>query len=287
MRVPGFETTYDGSSRTFIPEAAQPEEMFQGFVDRVQASMGKNYLPIARMSDGEYRLLFGYQRPSPRLRAAGRVFERIRELRRFLRQPFRVSAATLPNVSSGTYSRNEAEQLRVELTIGAQHVADHGFLALHLTYGARPFQEQYFPALRAWLTSSGIALNKSNYVPFYFVYALLSGPQRHVVLRDARILLIHSARGTKKEQIARRLREEGAAAVEWCNISAARSGLDSPDFGRYAGRVDVVMLGAGIGKFRHFAGCERLNVPVIDAGYMFEVWYEPEQGRRRPYCGMG
>lgn len=287
MWAPGFSPTLSEQQWSLVPQNTTPSKLFDSFLERVVTAKGTRYLPVGRMSDGEYRLLFGYQPPSRRLSCHGKMLHRVREFKRFARSPLVERAATMPGVSSGAYRRHELARVRSDMSIGAKHVARHGFLALHLTWGRRPFQEHYHPALGRWLAKNDIYLTLENFVPFYFVYALLSGPKRQAIYRDSRILVVHSAEGRKRDAITKRLLHEGSESVTWLSISPTRSAFDFLDFSPYVGAVDLVLLGAGLGKFEHLARASILGVPCIDAGFMFEVWNRPECGRLRPYCEWG
>jgi len=144
-----------------------------------------------------------------------------------------------------------------------------------------PFQEGFFPALKRWLTSNGIQLTRENYVPFYFVYALLTGPERHRVLSGKRVLVIHSATGPKQDAIKSSLIREGAKEVVWHTISTDRSLYDVVPVDRFVGAVDLCVFGAGIGKPAILGQLEPLGVPCIDAGYVMEVWADPSVAQSR------
>ncbi|MFZ2448255.1 MAG: hypothetical protein WAW37_18000 [Syntrophobacteraceae bacterium] len=185
---------------------------------------------------------------------------------------------------SGTYSEEEMSQIRSEYTWHLREISEHGVLALHLTHGTpRPFQQHFFPALGKWLDDNEFSLTFSNYVPFYFVYALLRGKRKAEILDGRRALVVHGARGHKKDVIIRSLREEGVREIFWAAISESRSWFDNPDPEPYIGRVDLCLVGAGVGKPRVLNNLAVLNVPCIDAGYVFEVWADPAVAPYRPF----
>jgi hypothetical protein len=236
------------------------------------------------MSDGEFFFLFGHQPPSLRLPFLKRVNRGLRQNLGRVRRLFTgFHAATASGVSSGDFTPTEWRQFRATLSQDYLSLLDKGVLAIHLSYGKNPFQEHYFPAIHRWLSDSGHHLTASNYIPFYFVYALLRGPRMSDLVTGRRVLLVHSAVGAKREAIARSLSAFSPRAVEWLRISPNRSFADTLDLKSIAGAPDLCFVGAGIGKPRILRQLETFNVPCIDAGYAFEVWADPDRQWDRPY----
>jgi hypothetical protein len=285
FRVPGFESHYHHGERVLAPAVIRPEEWFQDFVARLEAALGQQYLPICRMSDGEFRFAVGDQPPDLRSSAVIRRSWRLRRLVRQLVRGREFRAATRPGVSSGHFSADEWSEAHASYGALMGAIASQGILAMHLSYGSiAPFQEHYFPALARWLGANGIEITMQNYVPFYFVYAAFAGPSRHRLLKGRRLLLVHSARGAKRAAIEQRLRSEGVAAVHWCTISSERSFYDRIDVGSHVGAVDLALVGAGIGKPKILLQLASLNVPAVDAGYLFEIWADSDSKWDRPFC---
>jgi hypothetical protein len=165
-----------------------------------------------------------------------------------------------------------------------RQINQKGILALHLSYGQILFQERYFPALRRWLADNHIFLTATSYVPFYFVYAAFTGPRRSELLRNRRVLVVNGARGSKRRQIELGLQREGVAEILWYQISQQRSLYDRLNLTPFLGRVDLAVVGAGIGKPNILCQMESLQVPCLDVGYIFEVWADPENRWKRPFC---
>lgn len=284
LTLPGFDRDNAGGGWTLAFTDTPCDEWFNQFVDRVIDACGRRYLPVCRMSDGEYRFVLGGQPPSSRIP----VLERASVLTRQListaihRGGFR--ANTRPWISSGQYSRAERSRGKRLYTEYLRRIATDGILALHLSFGPQPFQEHYFPALKRWIDRNEIQLHAGNYVPFYFVYAMLTGPRRHDLLEGRRVLVVHSAMGDRRARIVRALTSQGAVVADWCPISPARSFFDQIDPRYLRSEVDLVLVGAGVGKPNVLLQFAELNVPCIDAGYVFEVWADPSCARLRPFC---
>lgn len=284
FRVPGFIKQSRPEDRVLAPYACDCEEWFSTFVDRVSNAVSRTFLPVCRMSDGEFFFLFGQQPPSLRLPILKRVTRGLRQNLGRVRRLFTgFHAATTSGVSSGDFTPFEWRQYRATLSQDYLSLLDKGVLAIHLSYGKNPFQEHYFPAIHRWLSDSGHHLTVNNYVPFYFVYALLRGPRMSDLVTGRRVLLVHSAVGAKREAIARSLSAFSPRTVEWLRISPNRSFADTLDLKSIADAPDLCFVGAGIGKPRILRQLEPFNVPCIDAGYAFEVWADPDRQWDRPY----
>lgn len=282
--VPGFERQHRPEDFALTPAAIDSRAWFDGFAGHVEAAVGRRYLPVCRLADGEYEFLFGPKSWNPRLpyvrRAAAAA--RVAVWRWRHRSPgFR--AETAPGISSGELTAEECRALRPVVRNDLEHIARHGILAMHLTYGREPFHEAYFPALRDWVRRSGLALNHASYVPFYFVYALLRGPRSAGLLGGRRLLVVHSAEGEKQAAIRRSLLDLGAAHVDWLGISPTRAFADLLDLRALTAKPDLCLVGAGIGKTRVLRQLEPLAVPCIDAGFTFEVWADADRQWDRPF----
>jgi hypothetical protein len=282
FEVPGF--LHHRPGKVLALSKRDCGEWFHGFVDRVIAACGQKYLPVCRMSDGEFYFCAGNQPPSIRLPWLKQKKIILRQKISKILKGGQFLVNTQKNVSSGKYSKKEWRGAQSRYSILCRKISEKGILALHLSYGSNPFQEHYFPAFNQWLLDSAITLTEDNYVPFYFVYAMLTGPWRAKVFKGKRVLVVHSATGAKQQCIIKSLEREGVAEVFWCSISPSRSLFDHIEISGYIGRVDVAIVGAGVGKPNILVQLEALQVPCIDAGYVFEVWANPENQWRRAFC---
>ena len=284
LRVPAFREMDRYWLRTYAPEAVDSDRWFADFADRVASAVGKEFLPICRLGDGEYLFLLGFQPPTLRQGIAYPFhFARWLVSRHRPRPELRAGGthARRSLYGSGRYSVSEVTEIRSVYSTALKMIANRGIIAADLSFCSVPFQEHYFPALRAWLKNHDIQLSLTNYVPFYFVYALLTGSSRGRIFGGKRILVVHSAAGAKQHAIEKALLDNGAAEVVWHRISPERSLYDVVPVARLAGRVDVCVFGAGIGKPALLAQLEGLGVPCIDAGYVMEVWADPSVAASR------
>ena len=284
FRVPGFIKQTRPEDRVLAPEPCECEAWFATFTDRVLNAVAREFLPVCRMSDGEFFFLFGHQPPSLRLPFAKRLRRRFRQILDTAHCAiYGYRAWTTSSASSGEFTRREWLDYRIILDHDYRTVLKNGILALHLSYGQNTFQEHYFPAVNLWLTDSGYCVTTNNYVPFYFVYGLVRGPAFRELIGGRRLLLVHSAIGDKREAIARSLSIFRPRSIEWLQISPNRSFAEMLDLNSIADAPELCLVGAGIGKPRILRQLEPVKVPCIDAGYAFEVWADPDRQWDRPY----
>ncbi len=287
-RIPFFAPGFVGQSRdtdfVLAPEPTDCSRWFTHFADQAIGAVGKSFLPVCRMSDGEFMVLFGHRPPSLRYPLSKRLYLSCRQaLGRIRRRVRGFQAMTARGVSSGSMTYAEYVSMRPMLSDAYAWIATKGILGIHLSYGKTPFQEQFFPAIREWLDRHAIELTLRNYVPFYFVYALLRGERFSELVGGRRVLVVHSAAGAKREAIIAALRAKGAASVGWLSISPSRSFADILDLSVVEMQPQVCLVGAGVGKAMVLKQLEPLAVPCIDAGYAFEVWADADKQWDRPY----
>lgn len=284
MMVPGFQRHVSPGCYCQLPTPTPVGDLFAAFVSRVEAAIGERYLPVCRMSDGEFLFLFGPQVMPASIRNRIPLRSSIWYAKQLISSyTTGFKASTAPGVTSGIYTNEEVRALRERAFRDYAEIANHGILALHLEFGTVPFQENYFRPIRRWLDSGGIELGANNYVPFYFVYALLRGPTRVRILKGRRVLVVHSARDWKQKRIREALAHEGVTDIQWLLLSESRSYLDRLDLTTVTGQVDVCLIGAGVGKSHIMAQLTSLKTVCLDAGYCFEVWADPELRWRRPF----
>lgn len=272
------------SGYTLAPELVDTNIWYQDFKNNLFILKKKEYLPICRLSDGEYNFMFGLQPP---------VFELnimyIRLLLSFIKWKFfypQFNAATMIGVSSGDYSRAEQKKAANNYKTLIKIISQRGYLAMHLTLSIRQFQQRYHPNLKKYWEENSIVVTMKNYVPFYFVYHMLSSKDRFELFESKRILLITGANVDKTDKVKERLTNEGALNVSTILISKNRSLYDKIDINSFIGNIDLVLIAAGIGKPNILLQCEPLSVPCIDIGFMFEVYANPSLGQNRQFCKL-
>jgi hypothetical protein len=246
---------------------------FAAFCDRVQRAAGREFMPIYRMADGEFAFLVGWRAP---VRGQG-VADRMRAAAEALRRrPFRTMWG---EAYSGHMARRAHERMEAALRI----VARQGIIAAYFVRRGDRWGEQYLEPVWRWLDRAHIWLDEHNYVPFYFVYALLSGPCRAALLRGRRVLVVSSLTARRTAAIEGALRGAGVGGVCFKGVSPGRSMLDDIDVGDLVGTVDLALVAAGVGSVNVLAQLEPLRVPAIDCGIWLECLIDPRRRRERPF----
>ena len=259
---------------------------FTNFRSLFISCIGKKYFPIIRLSDGEYSFLLGDRPPARRneyyTTYIAKYFKFI--VRKLFIKKF--VANTLPGISSGLYSKKELKVLRHLTSNVLKEVSNNGTLALHLTYSDKPFQEKFHKDLFAFFRKIDVNMHSENYVHFYFIYALLTHPDNRIsIFNGSNLMLINSFDELKKNKIEKTLVSYGCKKIEWVNISAKRSFYDKlPENLIFTG-VDMIFVGAGVGKFNIFNQLSKikLNIPIVDVGVLFEYWANLDLNNIRPY----
>ena len=284
--IPSFDkNNIPGSEKTLALSIKDCGEWYHEFIDKCIAACGHQYLPIYRMSDGEFLFVLGEQDFDVRLSFFEKTKLRLSNLKTKLVLNNGVGTWTEGHYHSGEYSFEEWQVAKQEQPGQIKEISEKGILALHLSFVHEPFAEHYWPALDKWIDKHRIMISEDNYYPFYFVYAMLTGSRRSELLEGRRILVVNGAVGEKKQKIINGLKKEGVAKVEWCSISLNRSMFDIINVEPFVGKIDLALVGAGIAKPHILLQMEQLNVPCIDAGFIFEVWADTNNRWKRSYTG--
>jgi hypothetical protein len=216
-----------------LPKGIPAQNLFDSFLNHVIQAMDRHsYLPIARFCDGEY----GFY--------SGRV------------------TTTCWGERSSSLQKEGVEPLHVN---ALRTIHENGVLCPNLNWVYRKMQSSFLD----FLTQQGIPLQ--NYAPFYFVYALLVHPVFLARLRSCSVALITSLKNKKAAAILKTLENMGIQDVSFCEIPD--SGVAHGAFDLKIGRkVDVALVGAGIGAPLVLARLQSENCLSIDSGFVFHLW---------------
>ena len=216
-----------------LPTGAQPQALFNAFLDHVLHELhSRSYLPIARFCDGEY----GFY--------SGRVTTTCWGERRS-------SMAT-----DGVEARH-IDALRV--------ISRHGLLCPNLNLVYIKAQSDFLE----FLAQKGMPLQ--NYVPFYFVYALLANPLFLQSLRSRHVALISNWNNKNVQNITTFFQSLGVGHLTFCDIPA--SGVAHGNFELHIeARPDIAFVGAGIGAPLVLERLQFLSCVAIDTGFVLHMW---------------
>jgi hypothetical protein len=250
--------------------------MHDAFAERVHGAVGRSYLPIYRMADGEFnfivgeRLLIDDANQISRLKRSARIWFR------------RISGQTATYWGEAYGAANRQRALdRFEQTL--RRVAGAGLIAPYFGVRSDGWGNAYFPPVCAWFDEHRIELTHDNYVPFYSVYALLSGPGRRELYGGRRILVVTHVTDSRQAAMTAGLLEEGAAAVDFLPISATQALLEDLDLSRVERAPDLVLVAAGVGSVSVLDQLQPLGVPGIDCGIALECYIDSSRRLERPF----
>lgn len=251
-----------------------PDEWYEEFRAQIEGLVGaRRHFPVFRISHGEFIVMGGYR---DNLRA------RLRRTASRLLGKQKAFKSGDPLYGWEEYTEAELTAVKRDLPALVREMASDGILAIALhpeNPGFAPFLEPAFE----WFESHSIDLNEGNYFPFYFVYVLLCGPDRLGLLSGRRVLVVTGDTHEKREKITGNLRQFGAADVQFVPCHPTKAMLATIDLSAVAGRVDVALVGAGVGAARVLAQLRPLGAVCIDAGYCLSVIADPSIPRR-PYA---
>lgn len=271
LRIPGFEKNVPaGSVGQYDFLKRDTLQWYKEFFEKIISSQGKHFLPVYRMADGEF--IFNVGRHTPFLRLDEGFFAIIPFAANFfvnkIRRFWGVGQLTCWGES---YDRKNIRSLREGYVRSLRKVSQCGYLAIHFNRTNSQFSEEYMKPMCKWLDNSGVNLSLENYIPFYFVYALLCGPDGAKIIAEKNILVITHADDEKQLKIERSLIALGAKSVNHYQISQNNSMLDNIDPLIFLVKYDLILIAAGIGSVNILSQLSRSETVCIDAGIFIEI----------------
>jgi len=279
--IPGYEDECNNVI-TLSSSDVDVDKQYSNLVNRINESMGRRFLPVIRVSDGEFNLLLGDQFPGP----WWPIHIRIKKIIGLLKRKF----INTKSFSNATYSggndvnTSEIEFIRISAISGVKLIMKEGVLAVHLSLTNKPFQADYLVPFFSTLEKNKIEINSRNIVPFYFIYPIVLGHYGDFLFENKSVMIIHSAKGEKKNKIINAVKARSASKVIWLSISHNNTFYDHLDVENYIGKADIAFIGAGVAKLLLMEQLSVLNIPIVDIGFAFEVWCNPTLSVERPFC---
>lgn len=272
LQLPGFEKAVPaGTVGQLAFSRRSAKEWYAEFVNTVQISVGRHYLPLYRMADGEFIFCLGRKPDLPPrgLTNGARLWLWAKNKARTAVRNYTMCETTLWGEQ---YSQVSRQALMRRYIDSLQTITKCGMLALHFTRSPGCFSEQYIEPLCSWFEDNEIAVTPENYTSFYFVYALLCGPDNRALFKNRRVLAITSGGHGKCQRIEEFLCKLGASDVQFGLISSNQSMLDKVELSRFKMPIDVALVAAGIGSANILEQLKPLNTVCIDAGICMEIY---------------
>jgi hypothetical protein len=216
-----------------LPKGIPSQNMFDLFLNRIIQEIDRHrYLPVARFCDGEYTFYVGKE------------------------------TTTCWGETQSSLRHEGVEQLHVD---ALKIIHENGVLCPNLNLAYLRLQSSFLE----FLATHGIVMK--NYAPFYFVYALLVNPAFLSRLRGCKVALITNFKNKSASKILKKLQD-----MDICDVSCheiPESGVAHAQFDLALDRkVDVALVGAGIGAPLVLARLQKEDCVSIDAGFVFHLW---------------
>jgi len=288
--IPGFEKSYpNGIFKCPSYSNSPSKKWFLSFVDRIKNTIGKEFLPVYRMGDGEFQICVGfhYRYRKKNEKIWHYMLGKFRAVllhycKKILKRRITFKKSGWTNAD---YTSEEIKSLKTNYQKQLRFIAKNGVLSLKFSYReSSGFTQQYIVSMVEWFKRHNIKLDYQNYIPVYFIYAMLTGPFRHEIYQNRRILVITSYDETKRKAIIEGLKREGVVNIQFIPLSKGRSMYDKIDLSLIQKPIDIVLVGAGVGSSNILCQLKPLNTVAIDVGYIIECLANPERKKERTFC---
>lgn len=280
LDLPNFQTTAGaGFARQRSFSDVNATVWYEEFKSRIHRAIGKEFLPIYRMADGEFIFCVGERMYRPH----GAVLDKRviwRTLRGAVRKVInRRSEQALLTCWGENYRVEERIRLLPDYILYLRRIAEKGILAIHFVEMSNSvFGTEYFVPVCDWFDEHKITLNAENYASFYFVYALLAEAHLNGLFTGLTVAVVTHVSEARVRGIERGLRELGANKVIFLPISESQAMTDRIPGPDCCEGFDLALVGAGVGAANILCQLERYATVCIDAGFFLETLIEP--GRR-------
>ena len=285
LRIPGFATEERICGNGLVPVPldlleTSSEEWFERFQKRVFAAADRReWLPIYRLSDGEFTCMVGRRFPPLPWKIA--IESRCRHYYNSLKRLSPFYSSGRPGYCE-SYLAWELPGVLGTLAKSLRMIGNDGMLCFN--FSASELASPYMATVCSWLDDRGVVVSPKSYFHFYHVYGLLNGPESEKLLEKRRVLVMTSNIAHRKEALLDAVRARGASDAFFYETSRNRPAFDVIRLAEIPPRIDLVLIGAGVGAAHILAQLKPLGCPAIDAGFALDCWAEPSLALKRPYC---
>lgn len=263
-----FENDYGGDllAYSFVSECAG--DWLGKFHNKLAEAIGKDYLPVYRMADGEYQFLVGLKID----------FHSQAIFRHVLSFMFRKTIEILngPSIKTSwgeTYSHTEIIELRKKYLIDLEELTRKGIICALLYENPKKAYMHYNKSIFAFFDKKRIELNENNLFPFHFPLLALSDYKWNELFFGTKVLIITGNIENRKNIFEENLKDLGVQKVGFYEISANSSLKDKIDKKNITdqGDFNIALVGAGIGSLNILTQLSWFKGPVIDVGGFISV----------------
>jgi hypothetical protein len=289
LQIPGFDGPENEQSVgpvvqfSLAPDSSA--EWYRRTTQHLLDRFGKGYFPVFRFSDGECYFCLGYRMPRAEL-GRSRLSHYMRTfLSAYVKyRCHRNFWSGRPGYGHEMYRYRQWNELRPKFAVQLRQISECGLIAGNFCRQKMPWMlDRYVPDIFDWFDAQRIVLDSGNYMPFYFVYAMLLGPERHRFLAGRNLLVITNLGGDKEANLRRYFRQNGAASVKFISISRSNGMCDTIDLQPEHAATDLVLVGAGVGAANILSQVKPLGALSIDAGYVLDCYENSKYKGRRAF----
>lgn len=251
---------YGGKLEAWSFLEIEPEEWFEKFRQDILDSMGKRYLPIYRMADGEFRFLMGrkynwHRKPL------------LKELVAVTAEKIKIKNPDKWKTSWGEeYLPEETQKLRLSLLEHIRYLSQKGYLACYINDNGLDAFTEYNHHIEKYFNKNNIKFDSTNYIPFHFVIGLFTNKGWEVFYKDKKILIVSGTDEKSEANIATTLYSLGVQQVQFLRISKNASMKEILELSKIKLPIDMCLVAAGIGSANILRQLEPLNTVVLDIG---------------------
>lgn len=268
---------YGGLSHRSI-KAAPLECQFSVFKERVLKALGKEYLPIYRMADGEFNMLLTNNFFSKQGRG-GSFGAFLVKIIRLIKKVF-LGVRTCWGEKYNILELNKAIGI---LENSIREIASTGILALYFAMREDLWGQQYFEPMCEWFESREIEIKEKNFIPFYFVYALLASADSVGLFEGQDVYVFTYLTDEREGRIRKGIESYGPRKIGFYPLSQSKAIFDIIDLNKIQFKPSLVLVAAGIGSASIIKQLHTLSCPCIDAGIGIECFIDPEKRKERPF----
>lgn len=261
--------TYGGDLIAYSWTDTDAHTLFAKFKKKVVDSIGKYYLPVYRMADGEFHFLLGnvYNINHPK---------RIRYFAYFIKSKLKELFFGSHIVTSWgeKYDGTEVKKLKLKYINDINELLNRGILCPYLYDNPKNIYVHYNRKFFKYLNNIKPLINEQNIYPFHFPMLALSNQGWKVFIENRKILIISGNLENRKLEIKSTLIALGATQVGFYEISKTKSLKDQVlrDKIKDSSTYEVALVAAGIGALNIISQMTWFKGPVIDIGGFINVF---------------
>lgn len=266
----GASKAYGGKLEAWSFFKITGKEWFRDFRQNILNNIGKQFLPVYRMADGEFRFLMGRKYNFHR--------------KPIYKELIAVTAEKVGLINSNKwktswgeeYSPYEKKRLSIKLLNDIKYISETGYLACYINDNGLNAFTEYNKHAPTFLSKNNITFDEKNYIPFHFVVGLLINNEWKDLYENKNILVVYGGDDESESKIEKTLLGFGSNSIEFLRISKTSSMKDKIDLSDVNSAIDICFVAGGIGSANILRQLEPLNTVVLDIGGYINCFIDPQ-----------